>query len=313
MFGLRPGHIQSLQAMISFLKPGHGDTVFASNRSICDRIGGIDERTLRRHINRFVELGFITRNDSSNRKRYRIHASGGESISFGLSLAPLRARADELVTLAQRVENDRRDRIFLRKQILARLAHIDAHDPHDGFVCATRKALRRKLSLTQYRTILADAEAECQHLSTVVDTAEPQHLSVNDGQTARHLSKSNKEEKDIETTATDGTPPPGVLASICTQAQSFTKAPLREWPAIIQHAQTLAPMMGIDLKSFEKATKMIGPRKASCAIFIILQLGNGIRHFGAYFHAITMGTRRDQFNPTALLDSLAKAREPKLA
>uniref|UniRef100_A0AAN0M5V2 Helix-turn-helix domain-containing protein n=1 Tax=Yoonia rhodophyticola TaxID=3137370 RepID=A0AAN0M5V2_9RHOB len=88
VFGLRPGHIQTLQAMLSFLKPGHGETVFASNNSICQRVGGIDERTLRRHINRFVELGFIKRNDSSNRKRYRVRSSGGHCISYGLSLAP---------------------------------------------------------------------------------------------------------------------------------------------------------------------------------------------------------------------------------
>ncbi|WP_430450571.1 helix-turn-helix domain-containing protein [Rhodophyticola sp.] len=55
---------------------------------LCRRVGGIDERTLRRHINRFVELGFIKRNDSSNRKRYRVRSSGGECISYGLSLAP---------------------------------------------------------------------------------------------------------------------------------------------------------------------------------------------------------------------------------
>ena len=68
-FGLRPGHMQTLQALLSFLKPGHGETVFASNSEICRRVGGIDERTLRRHINRFVELGFMTRHDSPNRKR----------------------------------------------------------------------------------------------------------------------------------------------------------------------------------------------------------------------------------------------------
>ena len=43
VFGLRPGHIQTLQAMLSFLKPGHGETVFASNYSICQRVGGIDD------------------------------------------------------------------------------------------------------------------------------------------------------------------------------------------------------------------------------------------------------------------------------
>jgi len=71
-FGLRAGQIQSLQAMFSFLKPGQGQTIFASNAELCRRIGGIDERTLRRHIERFVQLGFMVRHDSPNQKRYRV-------------------------------------------------------------------------------------------------------------------------------------------------------------------------------------------------------------------------------------------------
>src|SRR6056297_2199019 len=125
VFGLRPGHIQTLQALLSFLKPGNGETVFASNTSICERVGGIDERTLRRHIKRFIELGFIKRNDSANRKRYRIRSSDGDSISYGLSLTPLLQRADELITIAREIENTRQDRIFIRKQILTKLAHLE--------------------------------------------------------------------------------------------------------------------------------------------------------------------------------------------
>lgn len=164
VFGLRPGHIQTLQAMLSFLKPGHGETVFASNDSICQRVGGIDERTLRRHINRFVELGFIKRNDSSNRKRYRVRSSSGECISYGLSLTPLLQRASELIAIAHEMENNRRDRIFVRKQILTKLAHLEEHDPSNTFINHARRALRRKLSLTEYHALLADTEVLYPHV-----------------------------------------------------------------------------------------------------------------------------------------------------
>ncbi|TNF19792.1 MAG: replication initiator RepC [Rhodobacteraceae bacterium] len=305
LFGLRPGHVQTLQAMLSFLKPGHGETVFASNQAICRRIGGIDERTLRRHIDRFVELGFITRHDSPNRKRYRVRASDGKSLSYGLSLAPLLARGAELLAMAQDLENARRDRLFLRKQILTRLAHLEGAEPENPLPQDTRKALRRKLSVAEYRALLAAAEAECQRLSTAVDAPEAREMPANDGQTVRHHSMSEKEQKDLE--GQGETPDLRMLTSVCDQATAFASDRLENWHDVETHAGTLAPMMGIHASSFEKARNRIGPRKTACAIFIMLQLGTRIRDFGAYFHSITLGRKERQFQPTRLLETLARS------
>ncbi|ATI43763.1 replication initiator RepC (plasmid) [Pacificitalea manganoxidans] len=310
VLGLRPGHIQTLQAMLSFLKPGHGETVFASNNSICQRVGGIDERTLRRHINRFVELGFIKRNDSSNRKRYRVRSSGGECISYGLSLAPLLQRASELLAIAQKMENNRRDRIFVRKQILTKLAHLEEHDPSNTFINHARKALRRKLSLPEYHALLADTDTECQGLYTPDDPLETMKLPANDGQTVRHQSKSEEEKKDLDSNISNEALKPDLLTSVCDQATSFSTERLRNWLDIENHARTLAPMMGIHPETFEKAMGAVGAQKASCAIFIMLQLGKRIRDFGAYFHSITLGQRQNQFDPLALITRLSETNEP---
>ena len=309
VFGLRPGHIQTLQAMLSFLKPGHGETVFASNNSLCQRVGGIDERTLRRHINRFVELGFIKRNDSSNRKRYRVRSSGGECISYGLSLTPLLQRASELIAIAQEMENNRRDRIFVRKQILTKLAHLEEHDPSNAFINHARKALRRKLSLPEYHALLANTDAECQSLSTPDDPPETMELPANDGQTVRHQSKSEEEKKDLDSNIGLEALKPDLLTSVCDQATSFSTERLRNWLDIENHARTLAPMMGIHPETFEKAKNAVGAQKASCAIFIMLQLGKRIRDFGAYFHCITLGQRQNQFDPLALIKRLSETNE----
>ncbi len=305
LFGLRPGHIQTLQAMLSFLKPGHGDTVFASNDEICRRIGGIDERTLRRHIDRFVELGFMKRHDSPNRKRYRVKSSDGHSISYGLSLTPLLARASELLAAAQEMENARRDRIFLRKQILTRLARLDEADPENELTHQIRRVLRRKLSITEYRALIDKLEAHCEQMSTVVDTPDTINLPANDGQTVRHHSKSQQEQNDSETASNNETPVVQTLTSVCNQATSFATNPLRNWPDVERHARTLAPMMGIHESTFEKAARKIGAQKASCAIFIILQMSRRIRDFGAYFHSITLGRRETDFNPSLLLARLS--------
>lgn len=307
VFGLRPSHIQSLQAMLSFLKPGQGETVFASNTSICQRAHGIDERTLRRHIIRFVELGFVTRNDSSNKKRYRVRSSGGACISYGLSLAPLLQRANELISLAQKMEDARRDRIFIRKQILTKLAAIDIHDPNNTTAIEVRKALRRNLNLPEYHALLATVDTECENLQTTRCTAKPTILPANDGQTVRHQSKSVKEKKDLEEKRSPSNLDPQMLAAVCDQASSFATQRLKDWRNIEDHARTLAPMMGILPTVFEKAAKTVGTEIASSAIFIILQLGQSVRNFAAYFYSITLGPRKNQFDPNSMLRRLANS------
>ncbi|MGJ8629163.1 MAG: plasmid replication protein RepC [Sulfitobacter sp.] len=307
MFGLRPGHIQTLQAMLSFLRPGHGDTVFASNNEICRRVGGIDERTLRRHIDRFVELGFMKRHDSPNRKRYRVRSSDGKSISYGLSLTPLLQRASELLSVAQEMENNRRDRIFIRKQILTKLARLEEHDPSNTLLAEVRKTLRRKLTIAQYRALLSEINAEYVAVSTAVDVPEAIKLSANDGQIVRHHSRSIKRLKEIEKNPANKQPTIRKLVSICDQAISFSTNQLHTWTDIENHARTLAPMMGIHSDTFDKAKNAVGSEKASCAVFIILQLGNRIKNFAAYFHSLTLGKRVQNFNPTVLLDKLLKS------
>ncbi len=265
LFGLRPGHVQTLQAMLSFLKPGHGDTVFASNDEICRRVGGIDERTLRL------------------------------------------ARAGELLATAQAMENARRDRVFLRKQILTKLAQIDEADPENELTHQVRRVLRRKLSIAEYRTLLGELEARCKQMSTAVDAPETMKLPANDGQTVRHHSKSKKEQKDLESGTDSETLPLQTLTTVCDQATSFATNSLRNWHDVESHARTLAPMMGIHESTFEKAARKIGSQKASCAIFIILQMSNRIRDFGAYFHSITLGRRETDFNPSLLLERLSRS------
>ena len=245
MFELRPGHVQTLQAMLSFLRPGHGDTVFASNNEICRRVGGIDERTLRRHIDRFVELGFMKRHDSPNRKRYRVRSSDGHSISYGLSLTPLLERASELLSVAQEMENNRRDRIFLRKQILTKLARLEECDPRNSLLSEVRKTLRRKLTIAEYRNLLTDVDAEYIDLSTAVDAPETIKLPANDGQIVRHHSRSIKEQKDLEDNQANEPPTIQKLISICDQAKSFSTNRLHCWLDIENHARSTsrAPLL----------------------------------------------------------------------
>lgn len=305
-YGLKPGHIQTLQALISFLRPGQGETVFASNLEICRRIGGIDERTLRRHIDRFVELGFIVRQDSPNRKRYRVRSSTGDCLSFGLSLSPLMSRCDEVLAAAEGLESARRNQLFLRKHLLAILAAIDALAPDVALVTAARKALRRRLVESEYQALITEATTALHQMSTAVDVPVPMNLPANDGQIVRHQSRSYKEEKDIDGDACDEKPSLALLTATCTEATTFASDPLRSWGDVARHAEKLAPMMGIQPNTFAAAIRRVGQEGAASAIFISLQLGARIRNFAAYFHSITLGRRSSSFNPAQLLHRMSQ-------
>jgi len=300
-FGLKPGHIQSLQALLSFLRPGQGTTVFASNVEICRRTGGVDERTLRRHIDRFVELGFIERHNSPNGKRYRVSACDGQTLSFGLSLAPMMARAEEVLKAASDLQDTLRDQVFLRKQLLAKLAIVDTTEPDNAVAQTVRKMLRRKLSATQYQCLIDDIDTTLQQMSTAVDTVRPVHLSGNDGQIVRHLSRSEEVRKESETVADTELPNLQDLTAACSEAMVYTTAPLATWHDVERHAATLAPMMGIHRQAYEDAGRTLGSRKAAATIFILLQLSNRVRNCAAYFHSITLGRKAGQFRPWRLL------------
>lgn len=304
-FGLKPGHIQTLQTLLSFLRPGQGDTVFASNMEICRRTGGIDERTLRRHIDRFVELGMIVRYDSPNRKRYRVSSRDGQVLSFGLSLSPLLQRAGEFLSAALEQEETRREQIFLRKQILISLAQIEELEPGSPFAESVRRTLRRRLGVVEYRSLLEQVTHQVGQMSTVVDVVISTKLPANDGQIARHLSKSEKEKNESDGSEDNLLPSVPTLTAVCGEAMAFSATPLRTWDEVERHAQNLAPMMGIQLGTFHEASKRVGSMKAAAAVFILLQLGERVRNYAAYFHSITLGKKAEAFRPAAVLERLS--------
>lgn len=306
-YGLRAGQLQTLQAMLSVLKPGQGDTIFASNAELCRRVGGIDERTLRRHIERFVKLGFIQRHSSPNHKRYRLKSSDGASLSFGLSLSPFFKRAAEIIEVARQIQQDQRDRLFLRKKILTQLARLDEARGETEYTLGLRKILRRKLDLAMYQDLWAKIEDEMDQLSTAVDKVETPILPANDGQNARQLSKSKKESIDKEGGESETRPSLQFLKAVCTEACSFSQHPIKTWSDVETHARTLAPMMGIDIQRFQKSIEKIGTWKASSAIFILLQMGHRIKNFAAYFSSLTNDKNCANFRPQQLLKKLKAA------
>lgn len=308
-FGLKPAHLQTLQAMISFLKPGQGETVFASNREICRRAGGVDERTIRRHINRFIEAGLFSRNDSPNRKRYRVRSTRDYCVSFGISLEPLLKRASEIFQLEELIHADQQDCKFLRKQILQRLALIDEAEPDNSFTNEVRKLLRRKLDLSKYVDLFEKVDALVANMSTAVDVVEAEELSANNGQTVRHHSKSVKEKKDKDNKSTNKRPKISLLTKACKQACTFSTETPKTWEEAEKLAQTLGPMIGLHPAELERASKKVGSVQTITALFVTIQLAGSIRNHLAYFLSLTLGRRAKDFDPVVVLKRMTPTNE----
>ncbi|WP_275041650.1 plasmid replication protein RepC, partial [Leisingera sp. ANG-M7] len=94
IYGLNDRDLSVLQALISFLPgtdvdPQPGVTVVhPSNRAICERLNGMPNSTMRRHMAKLVAAGILIRRDSPNGKRY-VRRSQGEGVAYGFDLSPL--------------------------------------------------------------------------------------------------------------------------------------------------------------------------------------------------------------------------------
>lgn len=83
-----------LKALLSFLPSRHipdgaAGIVFASNARLSERLHGMPESTLRRHLAQLVRTGLIARHDSPNRKRFARNRGGAIALAFGFDLSPL--------------------------------------------------------------------------------------------------------------------------------------------------------------------------------------------------------------------------------
>lgn len=299
--GLRPGHLATLQAMLSFLKPGEGHVIFASNAVICLRAGGIDERTFRRHAQALTKAGLVERQDSPNRKRYRITGADGEQLGFGFSIAPMLARLQQFMELARQVAQEAQQKKFLRKSILCALARLDELSAPEASQ-PMRKILRRQLSLPQYEALWAEVEA----MLPVAPPSEAAGLTANDGQNDRHHSKSEKIQT-IDSTSRE-LPDLRSLLSVTREAQSFANEPIRSWEGVERLAATLAPMIGLSGSTYAAARARHGHLSVASTVLLLLEMPR-LRKPGAYFNALMLGKRSDGFDPRRLVDRIAARRD----
>ncbi len=327
VLGLNASVIATLEAMLSCLPPRRTHhTVFASNATLTFRRNGISDRTLRRHAAILHEAGLLVRKDSPNGKRFsRYSSTENKALRFGFDLSPLFARLEEIATHAAEAVREQEEIAYMRCKVRAIAQDILRSHPADPAAIATLKLLRRKLARTDYDELFARLSAvHNSGCSAEAPNETTPQVSARDGQNVRHHHKSNKELNDKEareetnTHTQLSTPPTQVvtipeLLAACPEAAQFSLRKVESLNDVILHARTLAPMMGIDRNNYEAAQNRLGSVRTAMTIWALMQFHNRIQKVGAYFRAITSGTKSAEFKPEELIRRLARAQAFQIA
>ncbi|MDQ1902416.1 plasmid replication protein RepC [Paracoccus sp. WLY502] len=322
--GIKSEVIRTLETMVGFLRPGKGHTCFASNRELQRRLGGLSEKTIRRHAARLIDAGLVRRTDSPNRKRFSTrNPVDGSLEAFGFDLSPMILGIERWTSLLSAHREEEALKRHLRTLILARLAEADARRQVDVDTAEIRKALRRKHDSRDLQSILRDLDAHLLSEDCSNDPEAPallaEDLAVAGGQNDRHQSMSQTEDLDkkpaladedirsqTESTQCNEARLLEKIETTCSEAMCFATQPLRDWGDVSKHAEMIAPMIGIDRSLLEVARVQFGERASAISILIMVQLHGRVRNMRAYYQSLVAGKRRSSFDPIALLDRMSR-------
>ncbi|WP_435660680.1 plasmid replication protein RepC [Leisingera caerulea] len=300
--------------------------VFPSNRKLMERLNGMPESTLRRHLATLTRLGIVSRKNSPNRKRYARRSGDDTALAFGFDLSPLARHASQIfdAALAAKARAEHlavlRDRVAVLRQQL-----MDLADTAADLLEAARKLLRRKpceAELTRMAAALEEEIASRTPEDPPRQTALPaRQMSGSTGQNERHIQYSIKKDSDSEgpqadapcsdpvrTEAEDGTAEKtsdlSTVVRACPEVQSYYPGRLRSWQDADRIAEMLSPMIGIELPVLSDARAAMGRKDAATAVMCILEKLATIRSPGAYLRRLAQKARAGQFSTAPMLNAL---------
>ncbi|MCM2293180.1 replication initiation protein RepC [Allorhizobium sp. BGMRC 0089] len=338
VYGISDRTISVLEAMISFAPERHLDgkapvIVFPSNRELAFRSRGMAPATIRRHVARLVELGFILRRDSANGKRFCRHDRAGMvEDAFGFDLAPFVLRADEIYAYAEKMRQEAEMMRKLRSEIsvyirdISKIIELALEEKRQGDWLgmyeryqALRMSQRHDKSLTAIAVLAKDLkslliEVENLYLSSLNDN----ELSSNDADNEQHyhISKTelhidNKAEKEKQE---DRTPKVTVgkrqvavtvnrLKSLFPSTWDYAKDGIQDWKDFIVTTDIIRSVLGVSFDAWCKAKDAMGDQSAAICVAFILEKAENIRSPGGYLRVLTEKAEAGRFSVYALLSS----------
>ena len=343
-FDLSHRTLTVLKALLSFLPSRHipdgaAGIVFASNARLSERLHGMPESTLRRHLAQLVRVGLIARHDSPNRKRFARNQGGAIALAFGFDLAPLVVQATMIETAAQAAEAERERLQALRDRVLVLRHALIRKGCGEGLADEAGRVLRRKpdeMALSQLETALRVALENARGEEPVGETAPvppaplTDQMSANDGENERHIQDSDKSYFDSEERGQGNKNPRtadkaepdysekeegvsfAVVVDACTEARSFFPDAMRNWGDLVRVGDRIAPMLGIDPPVLNEAKRDMGAESAAVTVLCLLEKAATIRSPGAYLRRLTQMARNGAFSLGPMVSALANRRNCQL-
>ncbi|MBY6005183.1 replication initiator RepC [Salipiger bermudensis] len=324
-FGLGHRTLSVLKALLTFWPerelPDAPESaiVFPSNRVLAERLSGMPESTLRRHLAKLVETGIVSRHDSPNCKRYARGQSGSIGIAFGFDLSPLARHASALASAAESV-TAQRERIAVLRARLGMLRHRLTEDgAADVLIDAARLMLRRRASEQDLTELVSRLEAALPAPETVEPkpgpVAETTKMSASAARNERHIQETDNSISDSESAMTSEALPAESVGSAekvaaitvpmiteaCREYQAFFPDQPRGWHDLIAMSHRLAPMLGIDPPVLHEAQRIMGAERAAATVLCLLERASEIRKPGAYLRRLTQVARKGSFSVSAML------------
>lgn len=306
-YGLTHRSLGVLKALMTFLPgreiaPGKA-IVFPSNKTLCHRLNGMPESTLRRHLAQLVSAGIVNRHDSPNRKRYARFAGQG-TLVFGFDLSALAHHWVQLQAAAAEARKRCDETALLRARAGLLRKHLLERDAASPLAEEARMMLRRKLGIEALSALVSRLEA-------ALPTEE---LSAPDNQNERHIQYDLNIPSDLETDEVSERDEQeaadlGQVLHHCKEYQSYYPNPLRSWHELVTIAGRLAGMIGIKASVFMEACNTMGLKRASVTVLCIVERLSQIRNPAGYLRHLAQAARAGRFDVTALLSSVT----PKIA
>lgn len=308
-----------LKALLTFLPTrdiptGQGAVVFPSNKTLSDRLSGMPESTLRRHLSTLVRSGVVSRQDSPNRKRYARHVAKEITLAFGFDLTPL-AKMDTLLKTAAQDAQARKERLAVMRDTVIRLRFDLICSKGQGALADTAaRVLRRKPD----EALLA---AQIRALEEVLHADQPPSLATQEpsgsvSQNERHKQYGNKYNLDSEEFQMHCAPAQekklrkreGVsLASVialCPSFRSYYPDRIRGWEDLIRIGDKIAPMLGIETPVIHEAKRAMGQQVLAVVVLCMLEKISSIRKPGAYLRHLSKLAKAQSFSIDPMLNAL---------
>lgn len=303
--------------------------VFPSNRTLSNRLNGMPESTLRRHLAQLVRLGLVSRHNSPNRKRYARSVGGNIQTAYGFDLSPISQNADHILKQAQAMKSYR-DALALLRDRVAQLRQdllIAEHAPE--LVERARQVLRRKPNETVLVALENDLSNALEAVTnTRQNTVENQSFTICSSpemstaidQNERHIQDSIKQDSDSE--GGRGVHDPSSYLPNETKAQSKENITLADvlgtlkeyrsyfpdaarcWDDLLMIADQMAPMLGIEQPVYAEAKQRMGYLPAALSVLCILERADAIRSPGAYLRKLSQKALSGGFTVMPMLHAL---------